>query len=414
MSRPIGQAERRVLDDLGSRDAAMRADLARWVAIPTGHNHAQGLDELRAILADRLRALGASLTLVPGESRPTWLFGAPADGGDIPPALVATTARDRGPRILVSGHLDTVFPPDGPFRAMQTSTDGRTATGPGVVDMKGGLVVAVHALEALANAGVQVNWTFILNSDEETGSYHSEGALRAQAARHDVGVALEPASSERALVVERGGSGQFMIEAFGRAAHVGRDFQSGVSAVHALARAIDAACSLADPANGRIVNVGPLRGGEATNVVPDHASAWGNVRFTSNDICDDLGRRIDALATSGDALPRIAVHRSFNRPPKPLTPQTNALALLARDTSEALGQELPFARTGGVCDGNILQDAGLPTLDTLGVRGGGLHTPSEWIDLPSLVDRSRLLALFLARLAGDGVPAPTPPAPKSR
>ncbi|MAY74953.1 MAG: hypothetical protein CMJ31_09625 [Phycisphaerae bacterium] len=101
-------------------------------------------------------------------------------------------------------------------------------------------------------------------------------------------------------------------------------------------------------------------------------------------------------------MPAVSVFRSFNRPAKPETPEVRSLAMAARGVAEALGQELPFAKTGGVCDGNILQDAGLPTIDTLGVRGGGLHTPDEWIDLSSLVERSQLLAVLIYRLSNEG------------
>jgi glutamate carboxypeptidase len=110
---------------------------------------------------------------------------------------------------------------------------------------------------------------------------------------------------------------------------------------------------------------------------------------------------MDAIATAGDAMPAIVVERSFNRPAKPETPEVRRLAEAAREAAESLGQQLPFSATGGVCDGNVLQDAGLPTIDTLGVRGGDLHRETEWIDLSSLVERSQLLAVLLMRLA-DG------------
>src|SRR5207237_3461241 len=106
-----------------------------------------------------------------------------------------------------------------------------------------------------------------------------------------------------------------------------------------------------------------------------------------------------ALGTPDTAMPRVIVRQSYNRPAKPLIPATECLALLARSAAEDLGQRLPFGKTGGACDGNILQDEGLPTIDTLGVRGGGLHTPQEWIDIPSLVERCQLLAVLISRLA---------------
>ena len=118
-------------------------------------------------------------------------------------------------------------------------------------------------------------------------------------------------------------------------------------------------------------------------------------------MADEIIAELDALATAEDAMPRVVVHRSFNRPAKPMLPETEALGLRARAAAEDLGQRLPFAKTGGVCDGNIMQDAGLPTIDTLGVRGGGLHTPSEWIELSSLVERCQLLAVLLHRLGQE-------------
>jgi glutamate carboxypeptidase len=387
----------------------MVADLARYVAIPTGFNHTPGLDTFRALLIARLEALGATTHVMAGEARPTWL-DEPGDGAAgakvfLPPVtVVCRRPRDLkrgGKRVLLSGHLDTVFDPRGAFQTMRVSADGKTAIGPGVVDMKGGILVALVALEALAAAGVEPSWSFILNSDEETGSYASDKWLRAEARGHDVGIALEPALPNGGLVVERKGSGQFIIETFGRPAHAGRDFEKGVSAVYALARAVLACEGVTDLARGVTVNVGPLRGGKATNIVPDAAAAWGNIRFPDDASGAAAMRAIEALATSDDAMPRVRVRGSLARPAKPKTPGTEALAMLARETAEALGQTLPFGTSGGVCDGNNLQAEGLTTIDTMGVRGGGLHTEQEWIELASLTERATLLACVLARLTGE-------------
>ncbi len=241
-----------------------------------------------------------------------------------------------------------------------------------------------------------------MNSDEETGSFHSAQAIRDESAKHDLGLALEPALAGGELAVERVGSGQFMIECRGRAAHVGRSFTEGVSAVTALAERIVAVSAMPEPERGRILSIGPIEGGVATNAVPDRARAWGNARFPTPEAADEIGAMLTQLQTPPDAMPRATVRTIFNRPAKPLTPETERLALCARAAAEDLGQSLPFASTGGVCDGNIMQAAGLPTIDTLGVRGGGLHTPDEWIELPSLVQRCQLLALLIARLCERG------------
>ncbi|MFG0284562.1 MAG: M20/M25/M40 family metallo-hydrolase [Phycisphaerales bacterium JB039] len=400
----LDPVEQRLCRQIEARRADLLEDLRRHVALPTGHNNTEAIEQTRSLLVGRLEALGARSRRVTGDPKPPWLYGA-GSSGPIPDASVCEAAGPRdGPRILIAGHMDTVHDPAGGFDKLSVEPDGLRATGPGCVDMKGGLVIAMCALEALEEAGVRAAWTFFLNADEETGTYHSDAALRAAAAAHDVGLALEPALAGGELAIERMGSGQFMIEARGRAAHVGRSFTEGVSAVNALAERLLRIAELADPPSGRIVSVGPLEGGSATNAVPARARAWGNARVPAPAVSEEIQAALAALATShtecqGNSA-AVRVERSFNRPAKPRTPQVERLALAAQAAAEDLGQSLPFASTGGVCDGNIMQDAGLPTIDTLGVRGGGLHTPDEWIELPSLVERCQLLAVLIKRLAG--------------
>jgi glutamate carboxypeptidase len=403
----LSDRERALCASIAARDAELRATLAEHVAIPTGRSHAPGIAKYGGVIGDRLRALGAVERSAPGTPRPGWLSlpdDVPAsvngaDGAEAPAVRIFGHRGDGGPRILIAGHLDTVHDPFGPFDRMTVSADGTTAVGPGVVDMKGGILVAVTALEALHAAGISSAWTFALNADEETGSFTSIDILKDLAREHDIGVAVEPALADGALAVERMGSGQFKIEVFGRSAHVGRSFREGVSAVTALARILLEVDAIADPAGGRIVCAGPLRGGIVTNAVPDYAAAWGNMRFRDGPAGDEIVRRLESFATDSAAMPRVVVHHVRNRPAKPLTPAVAAYAEAVRAAGEDLGQTLPFASTGGVCDGNILQSAGLPTLDTLGVRGGNLHRADEWVDLSSLVERAQLLAVVLCRFA---------------
>lgn len=399
MSRSIRD---KVCKAIAGRDDLMREQLRAHVAIPTGYNHTLGLDEYRGILTDRLTALGATAELIPGTPREPWLKPKGTVSDDIPPMAVLrrNSASGDRPKVMIAGHLDTVFNPAGTFREMAISSDGTIANGPGVVDMKGGILIAVTALEALAECGIDIPWTFTLNSDEETGSYFSHAALDEISKQHEIGLALEPALPGGELAVERRGSGQFMIETHGRSSHAGRAFFEGVSAVYQLARTLTNIERLSDEQAQVTVNVGPLEGGIATNVVPDFAAAWGNVRYPSHEAAEALGAKMDALQTDEHAMPRVVVRRSFNRPAKPLIPETEALALTARRVAETLGQKLPFASTGGVCDGNIMQAAGLPTIDTLGVRGGDLHRTTEWIELRSLVERSQLMACLLLELHG--------------
>ncbi|MEM1185438.1 MAG: M20/M25/M40 family metallo-hydrolase [Planctomycetota bacterium] len=399
---PTSEIEQRIASEITTRAEALLDDLRTHVNLPTGMGNAAALDETRELFTGRLAKLGAVVEYVPGDPKPEWLLGQAAGGTPPPTAVCRRTDRDADKTVLIAGHLDTVHDPRGDFLELSIRPDGKTALGPGCVDMKGGLVIAVHALEALEACGVDAAWTFLLNSDEETGTYHSEQALRAEAPKHDLGIALEPALADGSLAVERMGSGQFMIDCKGRSAHVGREFEKGVSAVNHLAACLMEVAKLPDSQAGKIVSVGPLQGGVATNAVPDRAKAWGNARFPTKAVSDEIEGAIKALATESDAMPSVEVFTSFNRPAKALIPETEKLALAARGVAEDLGQSLPFAKTGGVCDGNIMQDAGLPTIDTLGVRGGGLHTPDEWIDLSSLVERCQLLAILVSRIARGG------------
>lgn len=398
-SQALSSIETRVCDAIARRAGALLDDLRLHVGLPTGGRNIEALDRSRELLVRRAVSLGAVSTTFPGELRPEWLFGETPGQAPLPTAICRRAGT--GKPVLIAGHLDTVHDPAGEFRELAIASDGKTATGPGCVDMKGGLVIALAALEAIQEIGLSPSWTLLLNSDEETGSYHSQRAIFDEAVRvaklGGTGIALEPATADGGLVVERAGSGQFLIECFGTAAHVGRDFIKGVSAVRALARDIEKALSIANPDRGWIVNVGPIQGGVATNVVPDHARAWGNVRFPTPEDAAVLAERLQTLSGTDDRGARTVIRTSFIRAAKPKTSATMRLAELARNAASALGQTLPFASTSGVCDGNIMQSAGLPTIDTLGVRGGGLHTPQEWIDLSSLVERCQLLAVTIVR-----------------
>jgi glutamate carboxypeptidase len=398
---PLNDTETRLARGIARRQQELLEDLRLHVGLPTGGSNRTALDETRERLTTRLTKIGARLELIPGEPKPHLLHGM-KPGGYVPPTAVCRRTA-RGMPVLLAGHLDTVHDPAGSFRELISSADGKFATGPGCVDMKGGLVILVAALEALSEAGVDIEWTVVFNSDEETGSYHSEAVLsrlaREASAAGGVGLVVEPALPDGSLAIERPGSGQFMIEAQGRAAHVGRDFEKGVSAVTALAKALVRVAELPDVGRGKIASIGPVEGGTATNVVPERARAWGNVRYPSQAIADELEAGVRAVKTRADELPRVMVQTSFNRPAKPANPQVMRLAEAARAAAEDLGQKLPFGKTGGVCDGNILQHAGLPTIDTLGVRGGGLHTPQEWIELDSLVERCQLLAVLMTRMS---------------
>ena len=397
----LHQTEKQIAQHIQSQQSAMENRLADTVAIPTGHDFSRGLNSMRLVLAERLRCMGAQVVEMSAAQRPAWIT--PNDHGEVgSPTLVARNLQGRGgPTLLIAGHMDTVHDPAGDFQTLSPLNHPR-ATGPGAADMKGGLEVALSALQALEKFAPTVRWIFIINADEEAGSFRSAEHLASVAKECDAGFVLEPALPNGGLVVERLGSGQFMIDVLGRAAHSGRDFANGISAVNALAQCILQVAGLCDLKRNRIVNIGPLQGGAATNIVADHARAWGNIRFANADDGQKFSQEIQAMA-SGDAthLPRITIEMAVNRPAKPCTQDVLALALLAQVVAKDLGFDLATGSTGGVSDANLIQAAGIPCLDGLGVRGGNLHRGDEFVELDSLSERATLLALLLLRVSSD-------------
>jgi glutamate carboxypeptidase len=430
---PFSPLEEQLCRNIEARFPKMVSDLAELVAMPTGFNNYRGLKSARDWFSRRFVLINAQNSTGGGGERPRW-YGGP-DALKNPRSLSAKPRpQDRAPvslisrrfnreaaaTVLLSGHLDTVFPPIGVFQhELVYSPDRKFATGPGCIDMKGGLVVALHALEALYELKVPVSWGFVLNCDEETGSFWSDSTLRREAStladrkgnhRYSVGLVFEPAPENQTLVVERPGSAQFIVEVFGVPAHAGRDYLKGASAVHELARIITAIEEAAKPAEGLIVNFGPLMGADTTNIVADRAAAWGNMRYPNKEVGQRLTDFMLSLQRNGPtpadgktpASCGVAIDIVFNRPAKPNTPAVSAFANFAMNLSAEFGQPLKPGKTGGVCDGNNIQAAGLPVIDTLGVRGSGMHTRNETIELASIVDRAKLAAVLISRLcAGE-------------
>jgi len=393
----LSHEESALRDRLHASQSIMMQRLAKMVAISSGFGNTQGLDALRTMIAARLSALGATIEFVPADARPSWVDHAPGLDPRAPTLIARCGQGQRAVSLLLCVHIDTVHDPQGDFQKLLPRGDG-AFTGPGAVDMKGGIEVMLSALEALHAQGKVIAWTVMVVSDEESGSFGAAAAIAREAEKHQFAFVMEPATSVGDLVVQRPGSGQFLLQAFGRAAHAGRDFAQGVSAVQALAKAVTAAGQMSDASTGRIVNVGPLQGGVATNIVPDVAKAWGNIRFRDEAEGRLLGAAIDALASGGDGeVPRVRVQRIMNRPAKPCTLAVRELGERAQAVAADLGFHVGLAATGGVSDANLIQQAGPPTLDGLGVRGGNLHRSDEFMWPESLPERAALLAILIFR-----------------
>ena len=311
-------------------------------------------------------------------------------------------------RVLLSIHYDTVYGPAHPFQHTAPLEGADALNGPGVVDAKGGIIVMLCALTALEKSDVAPNigWEVLLNPDEEIGSPGSAELLREAVPRNHLGLVFEPAFADGALVGARKGSGTFTAVVRGRPAHAGRDFEKGRSAILALAEMIRALPPRPRP--GLIVNCGRIEGGGAVNIVPDLAIAHFNVRADSADDkfwFEQLLHGVAAQLERSEGI-RVILHGQFNSPPKPMDPRSSKLMEAVLATAQELGLTLPVRPSGGTCDGNKLAAAGLPVVDSMGPVGGDLHSEREYVHLSSLIERAKLTALLLLKLAGGEISPP--------
>lgn len=304
-------------------------------------------------------------------------------------------------QILLGGHMDTVYSSTSHFQHT-TRIDNNKMQGPGVADMKGGLIVMLTALEALERSDLagKIGWEVLITADEELGSTGSEELIAQSARHHAIGLLFEPAFPDGAVVSARKGSANFTVVAKGKAAHAGRDFHEGRNAITAIARFIAQSETLNDKEKGITLNIGHIEGGGPINIVPDLAICRFNVRMVGpkdlNRIRDKLDRMVKEQIQDGVTM---TLYEHTTRPPKPYDHKNQALFAALYACAAELGITLQHKASGGVCDGNILSAEGLPTIDTLGVVGGNIHTPEEYVILDSLVERAQLTAYFLLKLA---------------
>ncbi len=396
-----------VLALLADRGGALVARAEAWCAINTGSRNLAGLEEQQGILAEVMGRLSGDLERLPLAA--TAEIGADgATRSQRHPDALRLTVRAHAPvQVVLTGHYDTVYPVDSPFRSIRHLADG-ALHGPGIADMKGGLSVMLGALEAFEThplAG-RVGYRVLLSPDEEIGSPASAPLLAAVAAGGHIGMTYEPCMPDGALAGARKGSGNFHIAITGRTAHAGRDFASGRNALAgaaALAAALDALNGL----HGDVtVNIARIDGGGALNVVPGSAVLRFNIRVPDPEAADwCLARIREAMADLAARDLGACLHGGFSRPPKPVNAAQQRLLEAVRDVGALVGQPIAWRASGGVCEGNNLFAAGLPNVDTLGVRGGDIHSESEYAWPDSFSERACLSAALLMKLASGEVDA---------
>lgn len=381
--------------------APMLAQVQTWSAINTGTGNLTGLAQQAAQLADAFAALPGTVTL----EAPAPVTQIATDGREVNvdygQHLVLRVRPDAPRRFLLTGHMDTVFPESHAFQT-QHWLDAETLCGPGVADMKGGIAVILAALTAFETspAAPLVGYDVLINSDEETGSLSSAALIAALAQGKAAALTYEPSAlPDGTLAGERAGSGNYSLIVTGRSAHAGRNPQDGRNAVVAAAALALGLKSL--EREGLSVNPARIDGGSANNVVPDHAVLRFNIRPRSTALATAFEHDINKLIHKVAADHDVSIHRhgGISRPPKPIDAKAERLFGIVEECSALLGQPITRKASGGVCDGNNIAACGVAVVDTMGVRGGAIHSPDEFLIVPSLAERARLSALVLHRLA---------------
>ena len=399
-----------VLDHVVARGPALIARAVDWSNLNSGSRNTPGLMAVLAALEAEVRDALPGATMERVTTADSVSVG--DDGATrtetYAPALRISVRPDAPVQVVLTGHYDTVYPVESGFQTVRTRVDG-ALNGPGVADMKGGISVLLGALEAfeIRPDREAVGWTALLSPDEEIGSPGSAPLLADLGARGHVGLTYEPALADGTLAGARKGSGNFHLIVTGRAAHAGRAFEEGRNAVAGAAIIAAALHGLNGQREGVTVNVARIAGGGALNVVADNAVVRFNVRVPDAAAADWITAEIDRLVeTPPFGGLTLDLHGGMTRAPKPMDASQTALFEAVREAGALLGQPIAWKPSGGVCEGNNLHAAGLPNIDTLGVRGGDIHSEAEFAWPDSFVERAQLSALILCKLATGEIDGP--------
>jgi glutamate carboxypeptidase len=391
---------------LDTQGAAMESLLIEWSSINSHTFNIAGLGRQFAAIEKQFSDLNGSLERIPlkayskinelGEFKEYAL-------GDL---MLLRKRPEAKLRFLLCGHMDTVFSESSTFQKPIVKENG-IINGPGVIDMKGGLIIMLFALRAIESSALasQIGWDVIINSDEEIGSPGSAAILEHYALESNYGFVFEPSLDNMGTFASsRKGSGKFTLVVRGRTAHAGRNYHEGRNAIYGLAELLTAINKLNSQRNGVTINAGVITGGESLNVVPDLAICHIDIRINEASDAVWVHTEIQKVISKLEKIEgfQVELHGGFGRKPKPFEKPTADLFEVLEQVGEKFGLSIQLSHSGGCCDGNNLSAAGLPTIDTLGAYGGAIHTSNEFIILKSLVERAKLTTALLLTLATRG------------
>ena len=361
--------------------------LEQMVNIDSGNDAKEGIDQVLHLTGDFLENLGFKLMYIVTPHEPTQLVA---------------TRQGRGKKVMFIGHADTVFAQDTAANRAFKRENGRVY-GPGVADMKGGVVATLFIIKALLAAGNDTDFTVVICGDEELSHPHTNAkeVFRQYAKGQDVCFCMEPGRENGAVVIGRKGAMRPHIIVEGKAAHAGRNPEAGINAIAELSHKIVELNALNDFANGKSVTIYTVKTSQQANTVPDLAECWGDVRIKAVADAETMQKMIqeitDRVHVAG-AKCRVE-DNSITFMPFETTPQVLALYKLMQKEAAALGQqELLSEYSGGCSDASWPALEGTTTLCAIGPQGGGAHTDSEYFEENSLVERMQLVAMTILHL----------------
>lgn len=385
-----------------ARNERMLEQVLKWSAINSGSRNLDGLKAVASELADAFSTLPGDVELL--DPAPVERISETGERLSVEHGQnLHLKVRPEAPvQLLLTGHMDTVFGVDHAFQETRWLEDG-VLNGPGVADMKGGLAVMLAALRAVevTDEARRIGYEVVVNSDEEVGSPGSAALLERAASGKVAALTYEPSAlPDGTLAGARPGSGNFSIVVRGRSAHAGRNPEDGRNALLAAAEIALRLDGL--KRDGLSVNPSRIEGGSPSNVVPDLAVLRVNLRPRTGELESDAYSAIRQIVSdiSSERDVKVEIHGGFGRPPKPMTEEMQRLFELVKQAGADLDQAIGWKATGGVCDGNNIAATGVPVVDTMGVRGGKIHSMEEFLITDSLSERAALSALAILRIAG--------------